>query len=209
LRHKTRLAVLASGKGTNLQAVLDACRRGELPMRVAAVFSDRPGAHALARARRAGIPAEAFPWRAYARAGAGRAAYDAALAEMVARHHPDLVLLAGWMRILSRAFLERFPMRVLNLHPALPGQFPGIHAIERAFRAYRAGEIAETGVMVHFVPDEGVDDGPVLAQSRVPILADDTLESLAARIHQTEHRLLVVALAAAAERLAETTKEAC
>ncbi len=95
------------------------------------------------------------------------------------------------MRILSSAFLDRFPNRVLNLHPALPGAFPGVHAIERAFDAYQRGEITQTGVMVHLVPDEGVDSGPVLAQESVPIEPNDTIEALQARIHQVEHRLLV------------------
>ncbi len=96
-----------------------------------------------------------------------------------------------WMRILSRVFLDRFPNRVVNLHPALPGQFPGTDAIERAFSAFRRGEIKHTGVMVHLVPDEGVDSGPVLAQEVVPIRMDDTLETLEARVHSVEHRLLV------------------
>ena len=120
--------------------------------------------------------------------------YDAELADLVASYQPDWVVLAGWMRVLSAAFLDRFPNHVVNLHPALPGTFPGTHAIDRAFTAYRAGEIDHTGVMVHLVPDEGVDDGPVLAQEIVPIHADDTLESLEDRIHAVEHRLLVTTL---------------
>jgi len=98
------------------------------------------------------------------------------------------------MHVLSLAFLSRFPNRVINLHPALPGAFPGVNAIARAFAAYRRGAITATGVMVHLVPDEGVDCGPVIAQATVPILPDDTLESLEARIHAVEHELLVGAL---------------
>jgi phosphoribosylglycinamide formyltransferase-1 len=98
------------------------------------------------------------------------------------------------MRILSSAFLSCFPNRVINLHPALPGAFPGTHAIERAFEAYQLNEIDHTGVMVHLVPDEGVDNGPVLATEVVPILARDNLESLEKRIHEVEHRLLVAVL---------------
>jgi phosphoribosylglycinamide formyltransferase-1 len=98
------------------------------------------------------------------------------------------------MRVLSSNFLGRFPGRVINLHPALPGAFPGIHAIDRAFEACRKGEIRGTGVMVHLVPDEGVDCGPVLLQEEVPILPEDTLETLEARIHSVEHRLLVAAI---------------
>jgi formyltetrahydrofolate-dependent phosphoribosylglycinamide formyltransferase len=104
---------------------------------------------------------------------------------------PDYVILAGWMRILSSFFLSNFPNRVINLHPALPGMFPGTHAIERAFEAYQRREIDHTGVMVHLVPDEGVDNGPVLTTAIVPIDEDDTLESLETRVHQTEHTLLV------------------
>jgi phosphoribosylglycinamide formyltransferase-1 len=95
------------------------------------------------------------------------------------------------MRILTSSFLGQFPNQVVNLHPALPGTFPGTHAIERAFEAYQRGEIQHTGIMVHLVPDEGVDDGPVLATEIVPIYKDDTLESLEGRVHETEHTLLV------------------
>lgn len=188
------LVVLVSGFGSNLQAILDTCASGQLPARVTAVLSDRKGAYGLTRAREAGVPAIAFPFKPYETAGRSRHDYDAALASVVAGYAPDLVVLAGWMRVLSSAFLSRFPSRVVNLHPALPGSFPGTNAIERAYDAFRRGGCATTGVMVHYVPDEGVDDGPVIAQEVVSILAQDTLETLEARIHQTEHRLLVSAL---------------
>jgi formyltetrahydrofolate-dependent phosphoribosylglycinamide formyltransferase len=123
--------------------------------------------------------------------GEPRADYDARLADVVAGFAPDVVVLAGWMRILTNAFLGWFPDRVINLHPARPGELPGTHAIERAWQEALAGERARTGVMVHLVPDEGVDDGPVLAVEDVPILPEDTLETLEARIHAVEHRLLV------------------
>ncbi|MEP7356454.1 MAG: phosphoribosylglycinamide formyltransferase [Anaerolineales bacterium] len=182
-----RLVVLASGNGSNLQAILEACSSGALPARVAAVISDRPQALALERARRAGVPALARPKYK----DDDRGDYDAALADTVADQQPDWVVLAGWMRLLSMAFLGRFPGRVINLHPALPGAFPGAHAIEDALAAYQRGEITETGVMVHRVPDEGVDNGPVLAQRVVGIEARDTVESLAERIHGVEHEVLV------------------
>jgi folate-dependent phosphoribosylglycinamide formyltransferase PurN len=98
------------------------------------------------------------------------------------------------MHLFSTAFLQHYPNRVVNLHPALPGTFSGTHAIQRAWEAYRRGELDHTGVMVHLVPDEGVDDGPVIAQEIVPIRDDDTLERLEARVHATEHRLLVETL---------------
>lgn len=185
-----RIVVLISGNGSNLQAILDACRSGALPAEVVAVVSNKPGAYGLERARSAGVPALV----ASRRKDQPRPEADAALADLVAGFRPDWVVLAGWLRVLSNAFLERFPGRVVNLHPALPGTFPGLHAIERAFAAAQTGQIDCTGVMVHLVPDEGVDDGPVLAQQTVPILAGDTLEGLEARIHAVEHRLLVETL---------------
>lgn len=187
----TRIVVLASGNGSNLQAILDACATGTLPAEVVAVVSDRPDAAALVRATTAGVPAIALA-RA---AGEARADYDTRLAEAVSAHLPDLIVLAGWMRILTMAFLGRFPDRVVNLHPALPGELPGTHAIDRAWHEALAGERTRTGVMVHLVPDEGVDAGPVLASADVPILPDDTLETLTARVHATEHRLLLSTLA--------------
>ncbi len=112
---------------------------------------------------------------------------------------PDLIVLAGWMHVLSPAFLDRFPMKVLNLHPALPGQFPGTHAIERAYEAFQRGEIDRTGVMVHWVVPE-VDAGPVVASAEVPIYPTDTLDDLEARIHAIEHQLLVEAIRSVDER---------
>jgi phosphoribosylglycinamide formyltransferase 1 len=186
-----RLVVLASGSGSNLQAIVDACTDGTLPARVVAVVSDRSGARALARAAAASLPAVPLPLAP----DESRADYDARLADVVAAHDPDFIVLAGWMRILTMSFLGRFPERVVNLHPGLPGELPGTHAIERAWHEALAGERTRTGVMVHLVPDEGVDAGPVLASADVPILPDDTLETLTARVHATEHRLLLSTLA--------------
>lgn len=190
MAEKTNLVVLISGNGSNLQAILDACASSSLPARVAAVISNKSDAFGLERARNAGVPAvvKSKPKEQ------DRRDYDSQLADSVASYHPDWVILAGWMRVLSSNFLSRFPNRVINLHPALPGTFPGTHAIERAFEAFGRGEIRATGVMVHLVPDEGVDSGPVLAQEEVPINRDDTLESLEARVHSVEHRLLVQAI---------------
>lgn len=189
-----RLAVLISGYGSNLQAIMDACDAGDLPARVAVVISNRKDAYGLVRAQQAGIPTEYFPLKPYLADGRGRRAYDRDLAELAARYAPDWIALAGWMLVLSDAFLHRFPGRVVNLHPALPGQFPGVGAIERAYQAYRRGEIAHTGAMIHFVPDEGVDSGPVILSETIPIFPEDTLETLEARVHAVEHRLYVEAL---------------
>jgi phosphoribosylglycinamide formyltransferase-1 len=196
MTEKTRLVVLVSGNGTNLQAILDACGGGTLPAEVVAVVSNKNDAFGLERARRAGVPAVARPKPKEQ----DRREYDTQLAELVAAYRPDWVILAGWMRVLSNNFLSRFPDRVINLHPALPGTFPGTHSIERAFEAFGRGEIRETGVMVHRVPDEGVDCGPVLLQETVPIAPGDTLEALEARVHSVEHRILVQAIKNAIDR---------
>ena len=183
----SRLVVLISGNGSNLQAILDACASGELPASVVCVISNKADAYGLVRAKNAGVEAVHFPKLE----NETRQEYDARLANYVTTKLPDYIILAGWMRILSSSFLSSFPNRVINLHPSLPNMFPGTQAIERAFEAYQRGEIQHTGVMVHFVPDESVDNGPVLATEIVPIHPIDTLESLEERVHEVEHRLLV------------------
>ena len=180
-----RLVVLVSGSGSNLQALLDA----GLP--VVAVVSNRRQAYALERAAAHDVATEVVSLKSVTATGRTRRDFDAPVADVVAAHRPDYVVLAGWMHLLSSAFLDRFPDRVVNLHPALPGTFPGAHALQDAFDAYREGRITETGVMVHLVPDEGVDNGPVLATVTVPIEPGDSLESLTERVHAAEHRLLV------------------
>ncbi|HWL43167.1 MAG TPA: phosphoribosylglycinamide formyltransferase [Ilumatobacter sp.] len=180
-----RLAVLVSGNGSNLQAILDACAADELAAEVAVVVSNLPDAYAIERAVAADVPTvvvERLP-------GEDRAAYDARLVQAVAPFSPDLVVLAGWMRILTPVFVGTFD--VINLHPALPGELPGTHAIERAWQEALAGQRFGSGVMVHRVVDAGVDDGPVLASEAVAIRLDDTFDTFAQRIHHTERRLLV------------------
>jgi phosphoribosylglycinamide formyltransferase-1 len=186
-----RLVVLASGHGSNLQAVLDACTSGALAAQVVGVSGDRPDAYALQRAHSVGIPAVAVPRLD----GEERRAYDRRLAAVVAQWEPDWVVLAGFMRLLTSEFLDRFPHRVLNVHPALPGELPGVRAIERAFDEWQAGHRSQTGVMVHLVPDEGVDSGPVIMSETVDIGPHDTLTDLEQRMHAVEHRLLVAAIA--------------
>jgi phosphoribosylglycinamide formyltransferase-1 len=185
-----RLVVLVSGNGSNLQAILDACASGELPATVTAVFSNKADAYGLERARRMGVPAVVVEKAK----DQDRRVYDAALAQMVAAYQPDWVVLAGWMRILTSAFLDRFPNRVINLHPALPGTFPGTHAIERAYEAWERGEIDKTGVMVHLVPDEGVDVGPTLGFEDICFRSGESLEQFESHIHELEHRILVSVL---------------
>lgn len=186
-----KLVVLISGTGSNLQAILDACQRGELPAVVVAVISNKSDAYGLTRASKAGLDSVSFPKRK----AESRQEYDTRLAALVSAYQPDYVVLAGWMRLLSSAFLDHFPLRVVNLHPALPGAFPGTHAIQRAYAAWQNGEIDCSGVMVHLVPDEGVDDGPVLAAEEIFFSNGESLENFASRVHLLEHRLLVGTLA--------------
>lgn len=195
-----RIAVLVSGSGSNLQALLDASASGELAADVVLVAANRKAAYGLVRAQQAGVPTCYLPLAPFLQSGAGRDAYDAALAEQVAAVHPDLVVLAGWMHILGPAFLNRFPQRVLNLHPALPGAFPGVDAIRRAYEAYQRGEIAQSGCMVHYAVPE-VDAGPVVVQQVVPLHPDETLEAFEARMHAAEHRIIVQAVRQALQAL--------
>lgn len=173
-----RIVVLISGSGSNLQALLDA-----FPGDVVAVVSNKADAYGLKRAEAAGVKTHLVTGRD-----------DTALADLVESEAPDLVVLAGWLRLLKMPFLGRFPGKVINLHPAVDARFAGLHAIERAFAAWEAGEISETGVMVHYVPDEGVDDGPVILSERVAFHPAEPFEAFKARMHKVEHRLLVDAV---------------
>lgn len=188
-----RLVVLVSGSGTNLQAILDACGCGALNAKVVGVISNRKAAYGLVRAQKARVPTYYMPLRSYTAAGRPREDYDRLLSERVAQLRPDLVVLAGWMHVLTPIFVERFAGRLINLHPALPGQFAGTRAIERAFDAFQRGEIPHSGVIVHHVVPE-MDAGAVVAQAVVPILPTDTLEQFEARVHEVEHVLLVDAI---------------
>jgi formyltetrahydrofolate-dependent phosphoribosylglycinamide formyltransferase len=186
-----RLVVLVSGTGSNLQAILDACHNATIDAEVVAVVSNRADVFALQRAASAGVPAVHIG----PQQGEARGDYDARLADVVAGFAPDLVVLAGWMRILTMSFLGWFPGSVVNLHPALPGDLPGTRAIERAWEEARAGHRTSTGVMVHMVPDEGVDVGPVLRSEVVEIDPAEPFEAFTVRLHDVEHRVLVETLA--------------
>ena len=176
----SRFAVLASGSGTNLQALLDA-----YPRELVAVAGDRGGAFAFERARRAGVPVEHVAPEDFA----SRKAFDLELADRISRYDVRLVVGAGYMRILTPAFLERFPA-VINVHPSLLPEFKGLHAVKRTLEA----GVERTGVTVHFMVEE-VDAGPEILQKEVPVLPDDTEESLLERLHPVEHELLVEAVA--------------
>jgi phosphoribosylglycinamide formyltransferase 1 len=169
------IGVLVSGEGTNLQALLDA----GLP--VVAVASNNTKAKALDRAAKAGVEAGAFPTVEFE----SRERRDEELAEWLAGRAVELVVLAGYMQLLTPPFLDRFPGRILNVHPSLLPAFPGAHAVEDAL----AHGVKVTGATVHFV-DEGIDTGPIVMQEAVEIREDDTAESLHARIQRVEHRLL-------------------
>jgi len=174
-----KLVVLASGNGTNLQAILDTLH-GRGGIEVAGVGSDKPGARALERARDAGVDTATFPREEYA----GRDGRDAAMAEWIEARGADLVVLAGYMQLLSPAFVARFRNRVVNIHPALLPAFPGLDAIGQAL----AAGVETTGVTVHFV-DEGVDTGPPIVQREVPVPADCDRARLEGAIHAVEHEL--------------------
>ncbi len=177
-RQPARLVVLASGAGTTAQAILDAAADPAYGARVVALGTDRPGAGALRRAEAAGVGTFCLP------VGADRDVWDAALLAAVTDLHPDLVVCAGFMRLLAPAFVQRF--RCVNTHPALLPAFPGAHAVRDAL----AYGVKVSGVTVHLV-DEGVDTGPVLAQAAVPVLPGDTQASLQARIQDVERPLFV------------------
>ena len=185
-----QLAVLASGRGSNLGAILDACRREEFPARVVVVVSDRERAPALERAAGAGVAAVFVDPKAYG----DRAAYDGALLAILEDYRPGLVCLAGFMRLLTPAFVRAWAGRLVNIHPSLLPAFPGLHSQRQALE-YGA-KVA--GATVHFV-DEGVDTGPIILQASVPVRPDDTEDSLAARILVQEHRLYPEAIRLFAE----------
>lgn len=181
----TRVAVLASGTGSNLQALLDHVH-GRHGVEIVRVISDKPGARALERAELAGVPSALFPIQNFP----DRASRDEAIAQQLRDDDVHLVVLAGYMAILSPAFIAAFFGRIVNVHPSLLPAFPGLHAIEQALEA-GAGE---TGVTVHYV-DEGVDTGPIIAQEALTIEPEESAEALAQRIHAIEHRLLPEAVA--------------
>lgn len=184
------VGVLASGRGSNLQAILDACARPGFPARVAVVVSDRERAAALERAAAAGVPAVVLSPKDFG----DRAAYDAALAAALDAHGVGLVCLAGFMRILGAEFVHRYAGRLLNVHPALLPAFPGLHAQRQALDH----GVKVAGATVHFV-EEGVDTGPIVLQASVPVEVDDTVETLSARILVQEHRLYAEAVRLFAE----------
>ena len=171
-----RIVILISGRGSNMEAMLKA----RLPAEIVAVISNEPAAQGLATAQAQGIATAVVPHRAFA----GRAAFDAALAAEIDRHKPDLIVLAGFMRVLTESFVARYAGRMINIHPSLLPSFPGLHTHRRALEA----GVRVHGCTVHFVTP-GLDSGPIIVQAAVPVLADDTEDRLAARVLAQEHRI--------------------
>ncbi|NWC00777.1 phosphoribosylglycinamide formyltransferase [Pseudomonas gingeri] len=179
------VVVLLSGTGSNLQALIDNVRAGENPARIAAVISNRADAYGLQRARDAGIETRALDHKAFD----GREAFDAALIELIDAFNPQLVVLAGFMRILSADFVRHYQGRLLNIHPSLLPKYKGLHTHQRALEA---GD-REHGCSVHFVTEE-LDGGPLVVQAVVTVESDDTAHSLAQRVHTQEHRIYPLAV---------------
>ncbi|NQD37519.1 phosphoribosylglycinamide formyltransferase [Permianibacter sp. IMCC34836] len=175
-----KLLVLISGNGSNLQALIDACASGQLNADIVGVISNVPDAFGLERAKRVGIPTAVVDHKTYA----SRADFDAALLQRMQQFDADLVVLAGFMRILSAELVAAYAGRMLNIHPSLLPLYPGLHTHQRALDA---GD-AEHGCTIHFVTAD-LDGGPLIAQSRCPVLADDTAQTLASRVHPLEHAL--------------------
>ena len=180
-----RLGVLISGRGSNLQAILDAIAERRLAAEVAIVISNLESAYGLARAAAAGVPTQVLSHRGFAT----REAYDAALADALRAAKVDLVCLAGFMRLLSPVFVDAFPQRILNIHPSLLPSFPGVNAQRQALEH----GVKVTGVTVHLV-DRDLDAGPIVMQRPVEVRDDDTVEALAARVLEAEHRLYPMAI---------------
>lgn len=180
-----RVVVLISGNGSNLQAILDRSSDGSLPAKVVGVISNQDEAYGIIRARNAGVPVTIVDHRSYE----DRAAFDAQLAYEIEKFRPDLIVLAGFMRILGRRFVERFENRIMNIHPSLLPQYPGLDTHARAL----SDGIKRHGATVHFVTAD-LDAGPIIVQGSVPVMTADTADSLAERVHEAEHRIYPLAI---------------
>ena len=187
---KLKIAVLASGSGSNLQAIIDEAAAGLLPVEIVMVLSDKPDAYALTRAEQAGIMTAVVLPKDYAT----REEYDARVVKLLNLAGAQAVALAGYLRIVTKTLLDAFPGRVLNIHPALLPAFPGLHGQRQAFEY----GVKVAGCTVHFV-DEGLDSGPIILQAPVPVLDDDDEDTLTARILQQEHIIYPLALKLLAE----------
>lgn len=179
------IVILISGRGSNMQAIIDQAMQGDLPVTIRAVISNRPEAPGLALASQAGIHTEVINHEDFA----NKPEFEAALSACIDKHKPDLIVLAGFMRVLSSDFVGRYEQKMINIHPSLLPAFPGLHTHERAIEA----GVAEHGASVHFVT-ANVDSGPIIIQRTVPVKADDTPESLASRVLAQEHQIYPLAI---------------
>jgi phosphoribosylglycinamide formyltransferase-1 len=187
---RLRIGILASGSGTNFQALAEACRDQRIPAEVALLIVNVPGAGALVRAEKLGVPSKVIEHKRFA----DRAAFEKEVVAELKQAGVEVVCLAGFMRLVGQTLLDAFAGRMLNIHPALLPSFPGLNGIKQAFDY----GVAITGCTVHFV-DAGTDTGPILLQAAVPVLSDDTEQTLAERIHAEEHRLYPEAVKLIAE----------
>ncbi|MBJ91339.1 MAG: phosphoribosylglycinamide formyltransferase [Alteromonadaceae bacterium] len=174
------IVVLISGSGSNLQAIIDACSSGFIPGKISAVIANKANAYGLVRASDAGITTQVLSHKTYA----SRDHYDEALIDAIDQHQPDLVVLAGFMRILTPAFVQHYAGRLLNIHPSLLPKYQGLNTHQRAIDA---GD-TEHGCSVHFVTEQ-LDGGPVVLQAKVPLFSDDDVTTLSERVHEQEHRI--------------------
>ena len=188
---QTPIGVLISGGGTNLQAIIDAIEAGQLAAKIEVVLSNKAEAHGLTRARKHGIPAEVLNHKDFA----SREAYDEAVVALLRARGVELVVLAGFMRLLSPVFVKAYSNRIMNIHPALLPAFPGLHVQQKAIEH----GVRFSGCTVHFVKEEG-GEGPIIIQAVVPVFAEDTAETLGARILEQEHRIYPRAIQLYAER---------
>lgn len=180
-----KVAIFASGNGTNFEALTKAFQAGTIPGEVTLLFCDHPDAPVMRRAKRLGVPA--FSWTV--KESGGKQAYEEKILKLLQDNQIDFIALAGYLRVVGPTLLKPYEGRIVNLHPAWLPEYPGLNSIARAFNDHRS----QTGVTVHFI-DSGLDSGPIIMQKRVPIYPDDTLEKLEQRVHDTEHKLYPQAL---------------
>ena len=175
-----RVAIFASGNGTNFEVLTNHFQKGDIPGKLALLFCNHPDAPVMERAKRLGVPAESFTVKSCG----GKEEYEKQVLKLLQKYQIDFIILAGYLRVVGPTILDQYDHRIVNLHPAWLPEYPGLHSIERAFNDHKK----QTGVTVHYI-DSGLDSGPIIAQRHVPILADDTVDTLEARVHETEHQL--------------------
>lgn len=180
-----RVAILASGNGTNFEELANHFQAGDMPGELALLFCNHPDAPVMERAARLKVPAESFTVKSCG----GKQAYEEKLLTLLEQYQIDFIALAGYLRVVGPTILNHYDHRIVNLHPAWLPEYPGLDSIARAFNDHRQ----QTGVTVHYI-DAGLDSGPIIAQCHVPILKDDTVDTLEARVHETEHALYPLAL---------------